>query len=86
MMPRPHRLGQIVKRERATFATIVLPRRLGGIATRLGDRRRATVGSTDPAGPSQRANGFVALDIVQQILKVDHRRGLRSQRFRTPPV
>ena len=75
MMPRQYRLGQIVKRAMATFATIVLPRRLGGIATLLGDRRRATMGATDPVEPPQLANGFVALDIVQQILKVNHRRG-----------
>ena len=45
MMPRQHRLGQIVKIAMATFATLFLPRRLGGIATLLGDRRRAFIGA-----------------------------------------
>ncbi len=74
MMPRQHRLGQIVKIAMAPFAPIFLPCRLGRISTLFRDRRRATVGTTNPVGPTQLANGFVTLDIVQQILKVDHRR------------
>ena len=41
----------------------------------LGDLRDATVWTPHPTGPAQLANGFVALDIIQQIWKVDHRRG-----------
>ena len=73
MTPRQHRLGQIVKTAMATFTMIFLPCRLGGIAPLLRDLCRAAVRTTDPVGPPQPANGFVALDIVQQILKVDHR-------------
>ncbi len=82
MMPRQHRTREIVKVAMATFTTIFLPRRLGGIPSLLGDRRHATVRATDPFGPAQLTDGFVALGIVQQGLKVDHRRAaLRSYRF-----
>jgi hypothetical protein len=70
-----HRPGQIVKIAVALFAPILLSRRLGGIATLPRDLRRATMRATDPGGPPQLANGFMALDIVQQILKADHRQG-----------
>lgn len=75
MMARQYRSAQIVKIAMATFTTIFLPCRLGGIATLLRDLYRATVRTPDPVGPPQLANGFITLDIIQQILKVDHRRG-----------
>jgi hypothetical protein len=37
------------------------------------------MGAADPVGPAQLADGFVTLDIVQQILKVDHRRETWSE-------
>ena len=75
MMPRQHRLRQIIEVAKAALTTIFLPRRLGGIPTLLGELGRATAGATDPLGPTQLADGFIALDIIQQILKGDHRRG-----------
>ena len=48
MLARQHRPGPIVKTARAPFAPIFLLRRLGGIATLLRDRRRATMRATDP--------------------------------------
>ena len=75
MMPRQHRSRQIVKIAMAPFAAVFPPRRLGRVATLFRDRRRATVRTTNPVRPSQLANGFVALDIVQQILKLDHWQG-----------
>ena len=59
----------------AALTAILLPCRLGRIPPRLRHFRRAAVGTADPVRPPQRANGFVALDLIQRILKVDHRRG-----------
>lgn len=73
MMPGQHRPGQIVKTAMTGFTPILLPRRLGGIPTLLGEGGGAAVRAPDPVGPAQLANGFITLDIVQQILKVDHR-------------
>ena len=72
-MPRQHRLRPTIEVAQAALTTLFLPRHLGRIPALPGDLRRATVGATDPLGPPQLANGFIALDIVQQILKVDHR-------------
>lgn len=73
-MPRQHRLRPIIEVAKAALTTLFLPRGLGGIAPLLRDCRRATVGATNPLRPTQRADGFIALDIIQQILKGDHRR------------
>jgi len=73
-----HRPGQIVKIVMAPFTPIFLSRWLGRIVTLLRNVRRPTMGAADPVRPTQLANGFVTLDIVQQILKVDHRRGTWS--------
>ena len=73
MMPRQHRPGQIVKIAMTGFTPILLPRRLGGIPTLSGQFGRVTVRAPDPVRPAQLANGFVTLDIIEQILKVDHR-------------
>jgi len=51
MMPRQHRSGQIIKIAMTGFTPILLPRRLGGISTLLRDRRRATMGTANLAGP-----------------------------------
>jgi len=69
-----HRPGQIIKIAMAPFTPIFWSRRLGRIVTLLGHVRRPTMGAADPVGPAQLADGFVTLDIIQQILKVDHRR------------
>ena len=74
MMPRQHRPGQIVKIAMTPFTPILLPRRLGRVVTLLRHMRRSTMGAANPIRPPQLADGFVTLDIVQQILKVDHRR------------
>jgi hypothetical protein len=65
MMPRQHRLRQIIEVAQAALTTLFLPRRLGRIPALLGDLRRATVGAADPLGPTQLTNGFIALDIIQ---------------------
>jgi hypothetical protein len=89
MMPGPHRPGQIVKIAMTGFTPILLLRRLGGIPTLLGEGSGAAVRAPDPVGPAPLANGFVTLDLVQQILKVDPRggtdgRGLENS-FRVTP-
>jgi|GEM_PF-4527128 len=73
MMPRQHRPGQIVKIAMTGFTPIRLPRRLGGVPTWSDPFGRITVRAPDPVRLAQPANGFVTLDIVEQILKVDHR-------------
>lgn len=78
-MPRQHGPGQIVKIAMTGFTPIFLPCRLGGIATLLGDGVGAAVRAPDPVRPAQLANGFVTLDIVEQILKVDHRGGTQGR-------
>lgn len=74
MMPRQHRLRQIVKIAVATLTPIFLSCGLSGVPPLLRDVRCATVRTTDPVGPTQLAQGFIALDVIQQVLKVDHRR------------
>jgi len=78
MMPRQHRPGQIVKIAMAAFTPLFLSRRLGPIPTLLCDRRRTTGRAAHALGPAQLPDGFVTLDIIQQILKVDHRQGTFS--------
>jgi len=78
-MPRQPRSGQLVKRGMTPFTLLFLPRRLGGIPTLLREFSRATGGATYPVRPAQLANGLVALDLVQQIVKVDHRGGTRGR-------
>jgi len=83
---RQHRPGQIVKIAMAPFTPVFLSRRLGRIVTLLRHIRRPTMGTADPVRPAQLANGFVALDIVQQILKVIIGRGPGVRRFRACSV
>lgn len=78
MMPGQHHPGQIVEIAVTGFTLILLPCRLGGIPTLLGELGRATVWATDPVRPAQPANGFITLDIVQQILKVNHQGAIRA--------
>lgn len=82
MMPRQHCARQIVKIAMTPCTSLFLSRRLGGVATLFRDIRRDTMRTTDPVGPPQLANGVVALNIVQQILKVDHRQGSSVTAFR----
>ena len=84
MMPRQPRLRQIVEVAKAAPTTLFLPRRWGRIPALLGDLRRATAGAVDPLGPPQQVNGFIALDLIQPILKVDHRRGPSVAVVRNP--
>ena len=79
MTPCQHGPGQIVETAMTGFAPILLPRRSGGIPTLLGDGAAAAVRAPDPVGPAQPANGFVTLDIVEQILKVDHPGGTQGR-------
>src|SRR5512143_311860 len=78
MVASQHRPGQIVEILMTAFTPIFLSRRLGRIVTLLRNVRRPTMRTADPVGPAQLANGFITLDIVQQILKVKHRRGTWS--------
>src|SRR5512143_2063706 len=78
MVASQHRPGQSVKIVMAAFTPLFLSRRLGRIVTLLRHVRRPTIGTADPVGPAQLANGFITLDIVQQMLKVKHRRGTWS--------
>ena len=71
MMPCQHRPGQIIKSAMTRFTPILLPRRLGRVVTLLRHMRRSTMGAANPVGPARLADGFVTLDIVQQLLKVD---------------
>lgn len=74
-MPRQYRTAEIVEGARAAFTPLFLSRRLGPIPTLLCDRRRTTVRAAHALGPAQLPDGFVTLDIIQQILRVDHRQG-----------
>src|SRR5512143_2318543 len=63
---------EIVKVARTRRAAILLPRWLGGVTTLLGHLIGIAMWAEHARGPAQLTHHFVALDIVNQALKVDH--------------
>jgi hypothetical protein len=74
MMASQHGPGQIVKIAQADSTAVLLPRRLGRIMSLLRNQRRRAVGAKNTLWPTQLTECAVALGVVQQVLKVDHRR------------
>ena len=80
MMASQHGPGQIVKIAQAGPTAVFLPRWLGRIMSLLRDQRRLAVGAKNTLWPTQLTECVVALGVVQQVLKVDHRRETVGQR------
>jgi hypothetical protein len=66
--------GQVVEVLLTRLALITLTLRLGRIVTLSGDRRGVAMGTDDALGPSQLADGLEALEVVDEVLDLDHRR------------
>lgn len=65
--------GQVVEVFLTRLTLITLTLRLGRIVTLFGDRRRVAMGAVDAFRPSQLADGLEALEVVDEVLDVDHR-------------
>jgi hypothetical protein len=73
-----HGPGQSVKVALAGPTAVFLPRVLGCIMPLFGDQRAFAVRTANTFWPPEVTNLVVALDLVQSILKVDHRQGNRQ--------
>ncbi len=62
----------------AVLAEVFLALRLRGVATLIGDGCRVAMHTAHIVRPAQRADGVVALRIVDQALNVQHRVRIRS--------
>jgi hypothetical protein len=65
--------SQVVEVSLTGLALITLTLRLGRIVTLFGDGRRVAMGTVDALRPSQLADGLEALEVVDEVLDVDHR-------------
>ena len=67
------RAGQVVEPATAAVTEVTLPMGFGVIPAVLDDREGRTVRASHTVGPAHRANGFIALGVVDKIPDVHHR-------------
>ena len=79
MMPGKHRSRQIIKIASAPLTVVLLPLWLGRIPSLLGDLLRITMRTPHPLRPAQFAHRLVTVGIINQILDIQHHRGLGSR-------
>jgi hypothetical protein len=65
--------GQVIEVLLTDLALIALTLRLGRIVALFGDRYGVAMGTRDTLGPAQLADGLEALQVVDEVLDVDHR-------------
>ena len=65
--------GQVIEVFLTGLALIALALRLGRIVALFGDRNRVAMGTGYTLGPSQLADGLEALQVVDEVLDLDHR-------------
>jgi hypothetical protein len=74
MMAGEHRSRSIIKVATTPLTAILLPGRRCLIPSLPRHRGGVTVGTTHPLGPPGLAKGLIALLVIQQVLKGNHRR------------
>jgi hypothetical protein len=67
------RPGQVVEVFLTSSASVALAVGLGRIATLFGDLSGIAMGANDALRPTQLADGLEALQVVDEVLDVDHR-------------
>src|SRR5215210_624148 len=72
------RPGQVIEVFLTGLALVALPLGLSRIVSLFGDPRGVTMRTGNALGPAQSTDGFVAFQVVDEILDVDHRRGPRE--------
>jgi hypothetical protein len=72
MVTGEYRAGQVIKTTLTSLATVPLSMRLGVIKTTFDNLVGATVRAKDPISPSQIADRFKALGVINEILDIEH--------------